>query len=88
MYEEGPVGLTRALLMAGVKNVVAYRGAVPDSEITCAFVNSFYDNWVSSREVDTALRSAQIKMLENGIHHDFWAGYIVIRQQDGMNAYS
>ena len=82
MYEEGPVGLTRALLMAGVRNVVAYRGEVPDSEITCAFVNAFYDEWVRCREADAALRAAQIKMLENGIDHDFWAGYIVTRQRD------
>ena len=81
MFEEGSVGLTRALLMAGVRNIVAYRGKVPDSKITCAFVKAFYDEWVGCREADRALRSAQIKMLENGIHHDFWAGYIVIRQQ-------
>ena len=43
MYEGRHVGLTRALLMAGAKNVVAYRGAVPDPEITCAFVKAFYD---------------------------------------------
>ena len=85
MYEEGPVGLTRALLMAGVRNVVAYRGVVPDSAVTCAFVNAFYEEWVRCREADTALRFAQIKMLENGIHHDFWAGYIVIRQRSGMS---
>ena len=29
----------------------------------------------------TALRSAQIKMLENEVHHDIWAGYYAIRQQ-------
>ena len=86
MYEEGPVGLTRALLIAGAKNLVASRGEVPDSEITtCAFVNAFYDEWVRSQESDTALRSAQIKMLENGIHHDFWAGYVVIRQRVGRS---
>ena len=85
MYEEGPVGLTRALLIAGVRNVIAYRGAVPDSEITCAFVNAFYDEWVRCREADTALRFAQIKMLENRNHHNFWAGYIVIRQRQGIS---
>ena len=83
LYAEGPVGLTRAFLMAGAKNIIAYRGAVPDSEITCAFVYAFYDKWIECREADTALRSAQIKMLENGILHDFWAGYFVIRQQTG-----
>ena len=81
LYAEGPVGLTRAFLMAGAKNIIAYRGAVPDSEITCDFVSAFYDEWVGCREADTALRSAQIKMLENGVHHDFWASYYVIRQQ-------
>ena len=85
IYEEGPVGLTRALLLAGARNVIAYRGEVPDSEITCAFVNAFYDEWVKCQEADTALRSAQIKMLENGIDHDFWAGYIVIRQRGGRS---
>ena len=82
MYEEGPVGLTRALLMAGVRNVVAYRGKVPDSEITCAFVNAFYEEWVGCRRADVALRSAQIKMLENGIAHDYWAGYAITRQRN------
>lgn len=77
LYEEGPVGLTRAFLIAGVRNVVAYTGEVPDSDVTCAF----YEEWVNHREADTALRAAQINMLENGVHHNFWAGYKVIRQR-------
>lgn len=85
LYEEGPVGLTRAFLMAGARNVIAYRGEVPDTEITCAFVNAFYEDWVNSHEADTALRSAQIRMLESGIHHDFWAGYSVTRQRAGVS---
>ena len=86
MYKEGPVGLTRAFLMSGVRNVVTYRGKVPDTETTCAFVNSFYDKWVECREADTALRSAQIEMLDNKVPHDFWAGYIIIRQRGGMSS--
>ena len=83
LYAEGPVGLTRAFLMAGAKNVIAYRGAVPDSETTCDFVSAFYEEWAGCREADTALRSSQITMFEKGVHHDFWAGYMVIRQQTG-----
>ena len=80
IYEESSIGLTRAFLMAGAQNVVAYRGKVPDSEITCALVKAFYDEWISCKEADTALRAAQIRMLEKGIHQYFWAGYSVIRQ--------
>lgn len=82
LFKDGPVGLIRAFLMAGARNVVAFRGEVPDSQITCAFVSAFYEEWVACKEADkTALRAAQIKMLENGVNCDFWAGYHVIRQQ-------
>lgn len=81
LYEEGPVGLTRAFLIAGVRNIVAYNGEVPDSKVTCDFVKAFYEEWVVSGEADTALREAQIRMLENGVHHDFWSCYKVIRQR-------
>lgn len=81
MYEEGPVGLTRAFLMAGVRNVVSFNGKVPDTEFTCTFVGTFYEEWVSCKEADTALRASQIKMLEKGIPHDFWAAYKIIRQR-------
>ena len=81
MYEEGPIGLARGFLMAGAQNVVAYRGEVPDSEITCALVKAFYEEWICCQEADSALRAAQIKMLQSGINHNFWAGYCVIRQR-------
>lgn len=81
LYEEGPVGLTRALLIAGVRNIIAYNGEVPDSKVTCAFVKAFYNEWINCRESDTALRAAQIRMLEKGVHHDFWSGYKVICQR-------
>lgn len=81
MFEEGPVGLLRAFLIAGVRNIVAYNGLVPDSKLTCDFAKAFYEEWVGNREADTALRAAQIRMLENGVHHDFWSGYKVIRQR-------
>lgn len=80
MYEEGPVGLTRAFLMAGVRNLVAYNGKVDDS-LACTFAKTFYEEWVTCREADTALRAAQIRMIRNEIHHDFWSGYKVIRQR-------
>lgn len=32
--------------------------------ITCALVKAFYEDWAGNREADTALRSAQIKMLK------------------------
>lgn len=83
LYEEGPVGLKRAFLLAGARNIVAYNGEVSDDKVTtCAFVRAFYEEWVICKEADTALRAAQIKMLENGINDKlFWANYSVIQQR-------
>lgn len=81
LYEEGPVGLTRAFLMAGARNIVAYNGEVPEDDVILILVKLFYEEWVICKEADTALRAAQIKMLKNRIHHNFWSGYKVIRQR-------
>lgn len=83
MYEGGPAGLVRAFMMAGAQNIVAYRGLVSDTTDTVAFVRAFYSDWVRSREVDTALREAQIEMCQTGKDQSFWASYTVIRQRTG-----
>lgn len=80
LYAAELVGLTHAFLKAGAKQVVAYRGLLSD-ELAPDFVQAFYEEYSLSFEADTALKAAQIRMIEKGIDEDFWSGYSVIRQR-------
>ena len=80
MYTDKLGGLAYAFLKAGVHEIVGYSGPLPDKEDTCRFVQAFYEEYSLSFEADTALKAAQLKMIENGVSEEFWSLYIVIRQ--------
>ena len=81
LYAVGLAGLTNAFIKAGVREVVAYSGPLNDNSITCDFVEAFYEEYVQSFEADTALKAAQLKMIEAGVNENFWSRYTVVRQQ-------
>ena len=81
LYAVGLAGLTNAFLKAGVREVVAYRGRLNDNLDTCRFVDAFYKEYTQSFEADTALKAAQLKMIEDNVCEDFWSRYTVIRRR-------
>ena len=83
MYTDKLGGLAYAFLKAGVHEIVCYRGPLPDKDDTVCFVQAFYKEYLLSFEADTALKAAQLKMIEKGVSEEFWSAYSVIRQETG-----
>lgn len=80
IYAEGLVGLARAFLYAGAREVVVSRCPVSDSPSTCAFVEKFYEEYLRSGEADIALNRAQAYMEQSGTSAIEWGSYYVICQ--------
>ena len=78
VYSEGLVGLARAFFNAGARQVVVYRGPLPDTEHTTAFVRDFYAEYIRTNRADVALAAAQRAAHEAGVPEDFWAQYYVM----------
>lgn len=86
---EGVIGLSRAFLYAGTKNLVVSLWKVAD-ESTSELMIDFYDIFLSQlfeNEEENAifryapsLRSAKMKMIENGVyaHPYYWSPFILI----------
>lgn len=83
---EGVIGLTRALLYAGTKNLIVSLWQV-DDERTKELMASFYDNLLNSPFKKGArgmyskhLRKAKLQMIEEGkyAHPYFWSSFILI----------
>ncbi|QHT70237.1 CHAT domain-containing protein [Rhodocytophaga rosea] len=76
---EGIIGLTRALLYAGAKNVVVSFWKVPDNS-TAELMGSFYKALLSGKSKGAALQQAKMKMIANKdySHPFFWAPFILV----------
>lgn len=79
---EGIIGLTRALLYAGAKNIIVSLWEVAD-ESTSALMIGFYKSKLSRKEHlsnSEALRSAKLKMIGEGkyAHPLYWSPFILI----------
>jgi CHAT domain-containing protein len=79
---EGIIGLTRALLYAGTKNIIVSLWQVSDQS-TSDLMISFYRNLLNSRKNESYsnwLRDAKIKMINEGdfSHPFYWSSFIVI----------
>ena len=72
--DRDPNGLVRALLNAGVRQVIATRWDV-DSHSTEIMVRSFYDSFKHSQDATTSLRIARERVLTSFplIHPYYWA---------------
>jgi CHAT domain-containing protein len=83
---EGVIGLTRALLYAGTKNIIVSLWQVSDESTSQLMIN-FYKNLLSDKnfgKVDTEfgeyLRQAKLKMISEGkyAHPFYWSPFILI----------
>jgi len=79
---EGIIGLTRALLYAGTKNIIVSLWQVSD-DATSQLMIDFYDNFVNRKRRNTFtkdLNKAKLKMINEGkyAHPFFWSPFILI----------
>ena len=78
---EGVIGLSRALLYAGAKNIIVSLWKVSD-ESTTKLMFSFYKNMLTEKEdKSTALYEAKTDMIKNGgtyAHPFFWSPFVLI----------
>ena len=79
---EGIIGLSRALLYAGTKNLVVSLWEVPDlstSELMIGFYKNMLDN-DQKNSISKYLRQAKLKMIDEGTysHPYYWSPFILI----------
>jgi len=79
---EGVLGLTRALLYAGTKNIIVSLWSVSDASTSQLMIN-FYDNLLKSKKqtvFSKDLQKAKLKLIEEGTyaHPFYWSPFILI----------
>ncbi len=80
---EGLIGLTRALLYAGSKNIIVSLWKVADKSTSDLMIN-FYKNLLEAKqekhEFSQALQQAKLKMIDEGkyAHPFYWSPFILI----------
>ena len=74
---DGAIGLSRALLSAGVESAIVSLWAVPDAP-TADLTIAFYQNWQESGDKATALRSAMLTMMETHPNPRDWAAFTLV----------
>ena len=73
---EGVVGLPKALLQAGVKNVLMSLWIV-SNEKTAELMDSFYANILDKQSYNIALQNAKKEMIKNHPHPYYWSAFIL-----------
>ncbi len=80
---EGIIGLSRALLYAGAKNLTVSLWKVSDTS-TAKLMQDFYQNFIKNQNQNytNALRDAKLQMLDNEVFAApyYWASFILIGQ--------
>ena len=66
--------------------MAVYRGQLPDTENTTAFVHDFYAEYNRVNRADVALAAAQRAAHEAGVPEDFWAQYYVMMRHKPKNS--
>ena len=74
---EGMQGLTAPLLAAGARSLVATHWRIEDQEVV-PFVDAFYAALATGQTVAEALRTAKLRMLQEGRPPRVWAAFAVI----------
>ncbi len=75
---EGMMGINRAFLYAGAKNVVSTLFKVYD-EPSCTLTKSLFDYILAGKSYKKALRQAKIDMIQQEEFDPYcWAGYIIV----------
>lgn len=80
---EGVIGLTRALLYAGTKNIIVSLWQVSDKsteKMMIDFYKDYLNNYDDLYEFNYSLRSAKLKLIKEGkyAHPFFWSPFILI----------
>ncbi len=79
LHGGGLIGLSRALMAAGARVVVASLWNIEDAA-TADLMERFYRQLKDGQTASAALRSAQLEMLKRLRHPLYWAGFVVIEQ--------
>ena len=74
------VGLTQAFLVAGSRAVLSTLWRVEDRAST-VLMERFYETWLTGLPADTALREAQLTLMEDYPPY-YWAGYMLTGDPD------
>lgn len=78
---EGVIGLSRALVYAGAKNLIVSFWSVADQS-TAELMTNFYQNLLQSKNqtFNTGLRDAKLKMIKNETYASpyYWAPFVLI----------
>lgn len=74
---EGVFGLQRALKLAGVKTIMMSLWKV-DDHATMDFMNTFYQNWVDSRDKRVAFMKTQKQIMAKYESPYYWAGFVML----------
>ncbi|HEY9297580.1 MAG TPA: CHAT domain-containing protein, partial [Phormidium sp.] len=78
---DGVVGLSRALISAGVPSVIVSLWAVPDAP-TAQLMTAFYQNLQTNPDKAQALRQAMLKMMKTYPHPKDWAAFTLIGEAE------
>ncbi|MFY0607243.1 MAG: CHAT domain-containing protein [Cyclobacteriaceae bacterium] len=78
-YGEGIVGLTRAFLFAGAKNLLVSQWKVSDAS-TAKMMVDFYDHILAGKSKATALREAKLTLIKSSEFSEpyYWAPFVLI----------
>jgi CHAT domain-containing protein len=71
------LGLTRGFLSAGSPTVMLSLWTI-DDEATAELMTTFYEELAQKKSPATALRTAQVKLLQQRPHPFFWSPFIVV----------
>lgn len=74
---EGVYGLQRAFQVAGAENVIISLWKVDDAA-TQLLMTYFYEDYLQSKNPQTALRKAQIRLQDDYPHPNYWGAFYVI----------
>ena len=77
LSSDGVIGLSRALIGAGVPNVMVSLWSVPDAP-TADLMTEFYQQWQTTGNKAQALRSAMLTMMETHPDPFNWAAFTLI----------
>ncbi|MGB6168013.1 MAG: CHAT domain-containing protein, partial [Geitlerinemataceae cyanobacterium] len=77
LSSDGVIGLSRALISAGVPNVMVSLWAVPDTP-TADLMSEFYRQWQATGNKAQALRQAMLTTMETHPEPVNWAAFTLI----------
>lgn len=78
---DGVVGLSRALIAAGVPSTIVSLRTVPDEQ-TSVLMTAFYRNWKKTPNIARALRKATLETMQDYPYPRDWGAFITIGEAE------